>query len=91
MRERLIAPRADHFDSASVLFADMVGFTNLTSRLKPAKLVDVLNSLFGEFDAIAERHEVEKIMTIGDGYMAGAEFRCDRATTPIGWPGSPLK
>ena len=61
---------ADHFDSATVLFADMVGFTSLAARLKPSKLVDVLNTLFGEFDAIAEKHEVEKIKTIGDGYMA---------------------
>ncbi len=61
---------ADYFDSATVLFADIVGFTSLSSRLRPSKVVEVLNELFGEFDAIADRHQVEKIKTIGDGYMA---------------------
>ena len=61
---------ADYFDSATVMFADIVGFTSLASRLKPTKVVDVLNTLFGELDSIADRHEVEKIKTIGDSYMA---------------------
>jgi class 3 adenylate cyclase/NAD(P)-dependent dehydrogenase (short-subunit alcohol dehydrogenase family) len=61
---------ADYFDSATVLFADIVGFTSLSSRLPPPKVVEVLNTLFGEFDAIAEHYEVEKIKTIGDSYMA---------------------
>lgn len=61
---------ADYFDSATVLFADIVGFTSLSSRLEPAKVVEILNLLFGEFDAIAEHHQVEKIKTIGDSYMA---------------------
>lgn len=65
--EKLIA---DYFDDATVLFADIVGFTQLSSRLKPSKVVDVLNTLFGEFDAIADKYEVEKIKTIGDSYMA---------------------
>lgn len=77
---------ADHFDLATVLFADMVGFTHLSARLKPSKLVDVLNTLFGEFDAIAERHEVEKIKTIGDGYMAvgGVPVRQDDHAVRVG-------
>ena len=61
---------ADYFDNATVLFADMVGFTQLSSRLKPSKVVGVLDLLFGEFDAIADKYEVEKIKTIGDSYMA---------------------
>lgn len=61
---------ADYFGEATVLFADIVGFTQLSSRLKPSKVVDVLNRLFGEFDAIADQHQVEKIKTIGDSYMA---------------------
>jgi len=61
---------ADYFDDATVLFADIVGFTQLSSRLKPSKVVDVLNRLFGEFDTIADQHQVEKIKTIGDSYMA---------------------
>jgi class 3 adenylate cyclase/NAD(P)-dependent dehydrogenase (short-subunit alcohol dehydrogenase family) len=61
---------ADYFDSATVMFADIVGFTSLSSRLKPSKVVEVLNTLFGELDAIADLYEVEKIKTIGDSYMA---------------------
>lgn len=61
---------ADYFDSATVLFADIVGFTSLSSRLTPTKVVELLNQLFGEFDTIAEQHQVEKIKTIGDSYMA---------------------
>jgi len=61
---------ADYFSDATVLFADIVGFTQLSSRLKPSKVVDVLNRLFGKFDAIADKHQVEKIKTIGDSYMA---------------------
>jgi NAD(P)-dependent dehydrogenase (short-subunit alcohol dehydrogenase family)/class 3 adenylate cyclase len=65
--EKLIA---DYFAEATVLFADMVGFTHLSSRLRPSKVVEVLDLLFGEFDAIADHYEVEKIKTIGDSYMA---------------------
>ena len=74
--EKLIA---DYFDDATVLFADMVGFTQLSSRLKPSKVVEVLDLLFGEFDAIADKHGVEKIKTIGDSYMAvgGVPIRQD--------------
>ncbi|MGD2042712.1 MAG: SDR family NAD(P)-dependent oxidoreductase [Acidimicrobiia bacterium] len=61
---------ADYFDSATVMFADIVGFTSLSARLKPSKVVEVLNTLFSELDAISDRYEVEKIKTIGDSYMA---------------------
>ena len=61
---------ADYFDSATVLFADIVGFTDLSARLSPSKVVETLNAMFGEIDAIADRYQVEKIKTIGDSYMA---------------------
>jgi class 3 adenylate cyclase/NAD(P)-dependent dehydrogenase (short-subunit alcohol dehydrogenase family) len=61
---------ADYFGDATVLFADIAGFTQLSARLKPSKVVEVLNLLFGEFDAIADQYNVEKIKTIGDSYMA---------------------
>lgn len=60
---------ADSHDSVSVLFADIVGFTKLASSLSPTKLVDLLSHLFSEFDAIVKKHGLEKIKTIGDGYM----------------------
>jgi guanylate cyclase len=63
---------ADHFDSASILFADVVDFTPLAQRLPPAEVVGILDHLFSHFDALVERHGLEKIKTIGDCYMAAA-------------------
>ena len=63
---------ADHFDSASILFADIVDFTPLAQRLAPAEVVGILDQLFSRFDALVERHGLEKIKTIGDCYMAAA-------------------
>ncbi|MCA9718936.1 MAG: adenylate/guanylate cyclase domain-containing protein [Myxococcales bacterium] len=65
-------PIADGHDEVTVLFADIVGFTELSQRLDPAALVAVLNRLFSSFDELCERHGVEKIKTIGDAYMAAA-------------------
>lgn len=61
---------ADRFDSATIVFADIVEFTPMAARLSPAELVERLTELFFAFDDIAERHGVEKIKTIGDAYMA---------------------
>lgn len=63
---------ADHFESASVLFADIVGSTPLFADLDPAQMVDWLNEVFSMFDALVEQYDVEKIRTIGDNYMAAA-------------------
>jgi guanylate cyclase len=63
---------ADHFDSASILFADVVDFTPLSQRLPPSEVVGMLDQLFSHFDALVERHGLEKIKTIGDCYMAAA-------------------
>jgi class 3 adenylate cyclase len=60
---------ADHFDSVSVLFADVVGFTKLSSRTTPEGLVSLLDRLFSNFDRLAEQFGLEKIKTIGDAYM----------------------
>ncbi len=57
-------------DNCSVLFADIVGFTPMSARLSSEELVALLNRIFRRFDALAEQHGVEKIKTIGDGYMA---------------------
>ncbi len=61
---------ADNFDNVTVLFADIVGFTALAEEMKPRELVDMLNALFSEFDSLADYHNVEKVKTIGDAYMA---------------------
>jgi adenylate cyclase len=63
---------ADQFGSASILFADVVDFTPLSERLPPAEVVGLLDHLFSHFDALAARHGLEKIKTIGDCYMAAA-------------------
>ena len=67
--ERVIA---DHYESASVLFADIVNFTPFAEALAPQEIVAVLNDLFTDFDRLAERFGLEKIKTIGDAYMAVA-------------------
>src|ERR671919_1819268 len=63
---------ADHFDDASILFADVVDFTPLASRLDPREVVGMLDRLFTAFDDLVDRYGVEKIKTIGDCYMVAA-------------------
>jgi class 3 adenylate cyclase len=73
---------ADRFDDVSVLFSDLVGFTEISSELAPTELVSYLNALFSDFDAIAHELGVEKIKMIGDAYMVVAgvpEPRADHA------------
>jgi adenylate cyclase len=60
------------FDEVTVLFADLVGFTTLSTLISPTKLVRLLDEIFSAFDALANRHGLEKIKTIGDAYMAAA-------------------
>jgi len=61
---------ADKHPQVVVMFADIVGFTAISSRTDPERVVVWLNELFGAFDAICDRHKLEKIKTIGDAYMA---------------------
>ncbi len=72
--ERLKADEtiADRFEHVTVLFADIVGFTPLSSNSDPEAIVAMLNSVFSEFDDLANRHGIQKIKTIGDAYMAAA-------------------
>ena len=70
---------ADGFDDVTVLFADIAGFTPLAARLTPEELVRMLDGLFSEFDAIAARHGLEKIKTIGDAYMVAGGLPVPRA------------
>lgn len=63
---------AERFDSASILFADLVGFTQLSAQMPAEQVVDMLNSIVSHFDQLAEKHNVEKIRTIGDSYMVAA-------------------
>jgi len=58
--------------AATVLFADLVGFTRLAEQLSPPLMVRSLDLIFTAFDELASRHGLEKIKTIGDAYMAVA-------------------
>lgn len=60
---------ADSFAEVTVLFADIVDFTKLSSQVSPTDLVNLLNEIFSTFDQLAEQHGLEKIKTIGDAYM----------------------
>jgi adenylate cyclase len=60
---------ADRHDEASILFADMAGFTAQASDTAPDDLVKFLNRVFSDFDRLVERHGLEKIKTTGDAYM----------------------
>jgi class 3 adenylate cyclase len=72
-------PIADNYADVSVLFADLVGFTQLTTRVPAREMVQLLNQIFSTFDALAKRHGLEKIKTIGDGYHAAAGVPVARA------------
>lgn len=61
---------ADTYHNVSVLFTDIVGFTNITSRLPATELIDLLDIVFTRFDTICKKYGLEKIKTIGDAYMA---------------------
>lgn len=60
---------ADSFPDVTVMFADIVGFTELAAKTPPIELVEILNVIFSEFDQLTEKHGLEKIKTIGDAYM----------------------
>lgn len=60
---------ADRFADVTILFADIVGFTNLSARMPPTQLVFLLNQIFSRFDQLTEKYGLEKIKTIGDAYM----------------------
>jgi class 3 adenylate cyclase len=73
---------ADGFPGVTVLFADIVGFTRLSARLPPERIVHLLNDLFCQFDDLAGELGLEKIKTIGDCYMVAGglpEPRADHA------------
>jgi len=60
---------ADKYDDASILFADIAGYTQWASETPPGELVRFLDALYSDFDALVDRHGLEKIKTSGDSYM----------------------
>jgi class 3 adenylate cyclase len=75
-QERSIAER---YDEATVLFADLVNFTQLSERVSATALVQMLDQVFTRFDALADKHGLEKIKTIGDAYMVVGGLPAARA------------
>jgi class 3 adenylate cyclase len=71
-------PLADSFDDVTVLFADLSGFTPLAASLPAEQVVVLLDEVFSRFDALTERHGLEKIKTIGDAYLAVAGLPAPR-------------
>jgi adenylate cyclase len=63
---------ADAHENCTVMFADIVGFTDHSSRITPEELIGELNHIFSRFDALVESCGAEKIKTMGDGYLAVA-------------------
>ena len=63
---------ADRYGATSILFADVVGFTPLAAQIAPEQVVSMLNEIFSHFDGLAEKYGVEKIRTMGDGYLAAS-------------------
>lgn len=77
---------ADHHTDATILFADIVGFTKLSSRLQPLEVVRVLNDLFTRFDRLVELYNLNKVKTIGDCFMVTSvpsESRGSRGCTTV--------
>ena len=77
---------AAQHDSASILFADVVGFTPMAATMTPLALVELLNEVFLCFDGLVEKHGLEKIKTIGDCYMVASgvpRARPDHATVLV--------
>jgi class 3 adenylate cyclase len=84
--ERRAGAIADRAESVTVIFADLVGFTELSEGLSPERLVELLNRIFVRFDQLAEAEGVEKIKTIGDAYLAAVgipEPRADHARVGV--------
>ena len=73
----------NYYDQATVLFSDLVGFTQIAEKMSPEELVRELDSCFHAFDEIMERNNLEKIKTIGDGYMAAGGLPISNETNPI--------
>ena len=68
---------ADGFADVTVMFADIVNFTNIAEGLSPSQIFSMLNKIFTSFDALAEKHGLEKIKTIGDAYMVAGGMNED--------------
>ena len=69
---------AEKFDDATILFADLVNFTQFSTTMSATKLVYLLNEIFSTFDSLTQKHGLEKIKTIGDAYMVAGGIPIQR-------------
>ncbi|MDX2361595.1 MAG: adenylate/guanylate cyclase domain-containing protein [Crocinitomicaceae bacterium] len=72
-----------HFDNVSILFTDFKDFTRISEKMSPKELVKNLNECFSAFDEIVDRHNMEKIKTIGDAYMCAGGLPEENTTNAI--------
>lgn len=72
-----------NYESVSVLFTDFKDFTKISAQLTPGELVSELNDYFVAFDNITEKHNLEKIKTIGDAYMCAGGLPVENDTHPV--------
>lgn len=70
---------ADHHESVSILFMDIVNFTPLSASVSPTAMVDLMSRMFSQFDQWVDEYGVQKIETIGDSYMVAAGLSQPRA------------
>lgn len=70
---------ADRYVEGTVMFADLVDFTSISSRISPDEVVALLNEVFSAFDELADKYRLEKIKTIGDSYMVVGGLPVPRA------------
>ncbi len=75
--------KAQHYQKVSVLFTDFKGFTARSANMSPEEVIEELNKCFSAFDKIIEKHNIEKIKTIGDAYMCAGGLPIPNDTNPI--------
>ncbi len=74
---------ANAFDKVTVMFTDVVGFTNISRRMRPSRLVKRLDVLFKRFDELIQSNDLEKIKTIGDAYMCAGGIPIENSINPM--------
>ncbi len=74
---------ANAFDRVTVMFTDVVGFTNISRRMRPSRLVKRLDILFRRFDELIQNNDLEKIKTIGDAYMCAGGIPIENSINPM--------